>query len=123
MKLVSGVDLVEIERFEEVVNRFGDRFIHRIFTPGEIAEIKENIPSLAARFAAKEATAKALGTGIGLVGWQDIEIKRNAARQPLLFLYGNAARVGMEIGIANWSVSLSHTKSYAVAIVVGVGEA
>ncbi len=122
MKLVSGVDLVEIERFKEVVDRFGDRFIQRIFTPGEITEIKENIPSLAARFAAKEATAKALGTGIGIVGWQDIEITRNDARQPFLILNGNAARVGMEIGVTQWSVSLSHTDSYAIAMVVGFGE-
>jgi holo-[acyl-carrier protein] synthase len=122
MKLVSGVDLVEIERFKEVVNRFGDKFIRRIFTPIEISEIKENIPSLAARFAAKEAAAKALGTGIGLVGWQEIEITRNDAHQPFLNLYGDAARVGKETGITNWSVSLSHTNNYAIAIVVGMGE-
>ncbi len=122
MKLVSGVDLVEIKRFEEVTIKYGDRFIQRIFTPHEIAEVKENIPSLAARFAAKEATAKALGTGIGVVGWQEIEVGRNKAHQPQLILYGNAARLGDELGITSWSVSLSHTSTHAIATVVGIGE-
>jgi holo-[acyl-carrier protein] synthase len=122
MNLVSGVDLIEIERFKEVFVRFGDKFISRIFTPGEIADVKENIASLAARFAAKEATAKALGTGIGKVGWREIEIRRNDAHQPVLFLYGNAVRIGQEIGITHWSVSLSHTMSHAIAVVIGIGE-
>lgn len=122
MKLVSGIDLVEIKRFEEVLIKYRGRFTQRIFTAQEIVIANNNTASLAARFAAKEATAKALGTGIGLVGWQEIEILRSQAHQPLLFLHGNAARLGEALGIAVWSVSLSHTSTHAVAIVVGFGE-
>lgn len=122
MKLVSGVDLIEIERFKEVLGKYGYKFISRIFTPGEISDVNENIPSLAARFAAKEAAAKALGTGIGQIGWQEIEVRRNEAHQPLLFLHGNAAQQGDELGITHWSISLSHTSTHAIALVVGIGE-
>lgn len=122
MKLVSGIDLVEIKRFEEVLNKYTDRFIQRIYTPREISDVNKNTASLSARFAAKEAAAKALGTGIGAISWQEIEIVRNEAHQPALVLYGNAARFGELAGITVWSVSLSHTATYAVAIVIGLGE-
>lgn len=122
MKLVSGVDLVEIERFNEVLNRYGERFNRRIFTPREMEEVHENIASLAARFAAKEAAVKALGTGIGQIGWLDIEVRRNEAHQPLLFLHGNAIQRAEELGITHWSISLSHTAAHAIAMVVGIGE-
>ncbi|MEN6392623.1 MAG: holo-ACP synthase, partial [Anaerolineaceae bacterium] len=87
-----------------------------------ISDVNKNTASLAARFAAKEAAAKALGTGIGAISWQEIEIVRNEAHQPALVLYGNAARFGELAGITVWSVSLSHTATYAVAIVIGLGE-
>jgi holo-[acyl-carrier protein] synthase len=92
MKLCSGVDLIEIGRVREAIERHGDRFLKRVFTPLELAEVQDDSASLAVRFAAKEAVAKALGTGIGVVCWQDIEIRRGPARQPRLCLHGAGRR-------------------------------
>ncbi|MBN1537934.1 MAG: holo-ACP synthase [Anaerolineales bacterium] len=122
MKLVSGVDLIEIERVKNVYDRHGARFLHRIFTPDEVADVHGNIPSLAVRFAAKEAAAKALGTGIGQISWQEIEVRRSPTGQPVLFLHRNASRRSQELGITHWSISLSHTVTHAVAVVIGIGE-
>lgn len=114
----TGVDLIEIERFESAVHSHGTRFLHRIFTTRELAEVGGNIPSLAARFAAKEALAKALGTGIGPISWQDVEVLRNETRQPQLFLHGEAAQLASKLHITRWSLSLSHSRQHAVALVV-----
>ena len=86
MKLSTGVDLVEINRLQEAIERHGDRFLQRIFTSQELQEVRGNLPSLAACFAAKEAVAKALGTGIGAVNWREVEVLRGAERQPVLRL-------------------------------------
>jgi holo-[acyl-carrier protein] synthase len=122
MKLCSGVDLIEIERVQEAIERHGDRFLNRIFTPFELAEVLDNSASLAVRFAAKEAVAKALGTGIGVVCWQDIEIRRGPERQPELHLHGAAAQIAQQLGLVQWSISLSHTQNIAIAMAVGMGE-
>jgi holo-[acyl-carrier protein] synthase len=122
MNLRTGVDLIEIERFEETVQRYGDRFLQRVFTEGELQECALNAASLAARFAAKEAVSKALGTGIGAVGWLEIEIRRGPAREPVLRLHGAAARLANELGLTTWSVSLSHTFTHALALAVAVGD-
>lgn len=122
MKLVSGIDLVDIKRFEDVLDRYGVRFIQRIFTNQEVTQAGKNVASLAARFAAKEAAAKALGTGIGKVSWQEIEVLRDEAHQPHLYLHGNAAFRGENLGISIWSVSLSHTAAHAIAMVIGAGD-
>lgn len=119
--LVTGVDLVEIERLESVIERFGDRFLNRIYTPRELEEFGHNTASLAVRFAAKEAVAKALGTGIGVVRWQEIEICRGPERQPVLRLDGAAADLASKLALKHWSLSLSHTHHYAVAFVVASG--
>ncbi len=116
--LKSGVDLIEVDRLEKAIERHGERFLKRIFTEKELAQLKDNLPSLAARWAAKEAVAKALATGIGDVSWQDIEILRGPSREPILNLYGAAQRLADERGIRNWSVSLSHTQGHALAMVV-----
>ncbi len=113
---------MEIERLEQAVRRHGARFLERVFTPGELAEVGQNMASLAARFAAKEAVAKALGTGIGAVRWQEIEILRGPARQPGLCLHGAAAVLAHESDLDKWSVSLSHTHTHAIALVVALGE-
>jgi holo-[acyl-carrier protein] synthase len=118
LKLATGVDLVEIERFTSAVERHGERFLKRVFTDRELAEVGNNLASLAARFAAKEAVSKALGTGIGPVSWREIEVLRGEARQPLLSLHGQAARLAESLGYCTWSISLSHTHEYAVALVV-----
>lgn len=121
MKIASGIDLVEIERFQQAVNRHGQRLLERIFTEAELAEAGANIASLAARFAAKEAVAKALGTGIGTVGWREIEVQRGEARQPTLRLCGCAAQIAAQQGLQFWSISLSHTQKTAAAVALAVG--
>jgi holo-[acyl-carrier protein] synthase len=122
LKVATGVDLVEIERFEGAVQRHGDRFLGRVFTERELGEVGHNLASLAARFAAKEAVAKSLGTGIGPVAWKEIEVLRGEARQPLLELHGEAARLAASQGLQVWSLSLSHTQNYAIAMVIAIGE-
>ena len=122
MNLRTGVDLIELERVETTIQRHGERFLERIFTSQELVEAGENVASLAARFAAKEATAKALGTGIGDVGWKEIEILRGPARQPHLLLHGRAADLADVLELANWSISLTHSHSHAIALVVAIGE-
>lgn len=121
MKLATGVDLVDIARIREAIDRYGDRFIARIFTEIEQRECGGRISSLAARFAAKEATAKALGCGIGDVGWLDIEVRGDENNAPHLYLHGEGEKMAQKLGLAEWSVSLSHTESQAIAFVVAVG--
>ncbi len=122
MKICNGVDLIEIERIQEAIQRHGERFLNRVFTPVELAEVCGDPASLAVRFAAKEAVAKALETGIGVICWQDIEIRRGPARQPQLVLHGAAAQLAGELGLTHWSISLSHTGKMAIAMAVGSGE-
>lgn len=122
MNLRTGVDLIEIERFNNAILRHGERFLGRVFTHRELDEVGDNVASLAARFAAKEATAKALGTGIGDVGWQEIEILRGPMKQPNLFLHGRASRLAERLDLETWSLSLSHSQSHAVALVVAIGD-
>ena len=122
VKLATGVDLVEINRLQEAIERHGDRFLQRIFTGQELQEVRGNLPSLAARFAAKEAVAKALGTGIGAVNWREVEVLRGAERQPVLRLHGAANHLADELGLQHWSLSLSHTFTHAIAMVVALGE-
>ncbi len=121
MTLRTGVDLLEISRLREAVARHGERFMARIFTPLEREQCGENYPSLAARFAAKEAVAKALGTGLGDVSFTDIEIVRGPNGAPNLKLYGRALEVATELKLSEWAISLSHTHEHAVASVVAQG--
>jgi holo-[acyl-carrier protein] synthase len=121
MKLATGIDLIEIERVEKAIERHGQRFLSRVFTPAELAECRGRVDSLAARFAAKEAAAKALGTGIGRISWQEIEIEHGPANEPVLRLTGMAAQLAFEMGLNTWSISLSHTNTQALAMVVATG--
>ena len=121
MNLRTGVDLLEISRLKEALEKHGDRFLHRVFTDREIAEVGDRIDSLAARWAAKEAVAKAFGTGIGNVQWKDIEILRGPNREPILYLHDAAKTFAEKEGLTTWSISLSHTEVYAVAMAVAVG--
>jgi holo-[acyl-carrier protein] synthase len=116
--LSSGIDILDIQRFKDVLERYGDRFLDRIFTKRELIETRRNSASLAARFAAKEAVAKALGTGIGLIGWKDIEVVYGITNRPILKLSGNAVKLAEDSNLNNWSISLSHTESQAIALVV-----
>ena len=119
--LRTGVDLIEIERIERAIQRHGERFLQRVFTPTELVEAGNNPASLAARFAAKEAAAKVLGTGIGPVSWLDIEVLRACDQPPTLRLSGAAAQRAAELGLTAWAVSLSHTRELAIASVIGSG--
>jgi holo-[acyl-carrier protein] synthase len=119
--LRTGVDLIEIERIERAILRHGERFLQRVFTPAELAQAGSSPASLAARFAAKEAAAKALGTGIGAVGWLEIEVLRECDQPPILRLSGAARQLADELGLTEWAVSLSHTRSHAIASVVAQG--
>jgi holo-[acyl-carrier protein] synthase len=122
MVLRTGVDFLEIERLRETVERHGEHFKTRIFTSAEQTECGDNYQSLAARFAAKEAVSKALGTGIGDVSWQEIEILRGNNGEPHLTLHGTAQKLATQLGLKTWSVSLSHTREHAVAMVVAISE-
>jgi holo-[acyl-carrier protein] synthase len=122
MILRTGVDLIEISRIKEAIERHGDRFLNRIYTELEQEECKGRISSLAARFAAKEAAAKALGCGIGNVNWTDIETRYDEKKAPYLVLHGEGARLAKELGLTAWSVSLSHTETQAIAFVAAVRE-
>ncbi len=113
--------MIEIERIDQAILRYGERFFDRFFTHQELIDAGGRTPALAARFAAKEAVSKALGTGIGEVGWKEIEIRGGAGRQPVLKLYGRALELSEELGVRAWAISLSHTHEHAVAIAVGFG--
>jgi holo-[acyl-carrier protein] synthase len=122
MLLGTGVDLIEVERIAQSIERFGERFLNRIYTPREIAYCRRkrySAESFAARFAAKEAGAKALGTGMNFgVTWKEIEVGRSPGGRPSLELSGRAWEVGQQLGARTISVSLTHTASMAMAMVI-----
>ena len=121
MILRTGVDLIEISRVEDAISRHGKRFLERIYTSAELELCGKRIQSLAGRFAAKEAVAKALGCGIGDIDWTEIEILNDQQNAPLLNLYNKASQKADELGLVNWSLSLSHSQGHALAFVVAVG--
>jgi holo-[acyl-carrier protein] synthase len=122
MVIGIGTDLMEIARIEHSYQRYGKSFLERVFTPGEIAYClarKNYAESLAARFAAKEAGAKALGTGISRgVSWRELEVRREHGQRPELHLSGRAAEVAARLGIKRLSLSLSHSRTDSIAIVI-----
>ena len=125
MVIGVGTDLIEISRVQHSIARFGDRFLQRIYTPAEVeyCQGKKNAAeSFAARFAAKEAAAKALGTGISRgVSWLEIEVTREPGGRPGLALSGCAAERANELGVAGISLSLTHSRDTALAVVVMEG--
>jgi holo-[acyl-carrier protein] synthase len=118
-----GVDLIEVSRVERIFNRYGERFLHRVYTPAEVLYTRGRVPELAARFAAKEAVSKALGVGMRLLArdgiyWHDVEVLGDHRGRPEIRLTGRAAERAAELGITEWAVSLSHTQEHAIAFVV-----
>src|SRR3954469_3121028 len=115
-----GVDLIEISRIEQAVAKLGARFVNRVFTEAEREYARGRGAQLAARFAAKEAAAKILGTGLWRQGvsWHDIEVTNEPGGKPHLRLSGGAARHAAALGLLHWSVSLSHSKGDAIAFVI-----
>ena len=117
-----GVDLVECARIQRSIDRFGDKFLHRVFTDGEIAYSKSmKFPArhLAARFAAKEALSKAFGTGIGkAMGWRDIDIQKKPSGEPFVVLIGHAKELAERRAVRAVWITLSHTEDHAMAQIV-----
>ena len=121
MVIGVGTDLIEIARIQQSIARFGDRFLQRVYTPREIrycSQKKNAAESFAARFAAKEAGAKALGTGISRgVHWREFEVRRRPGQRPELHLHGRAAEIAARLGIRRLSLSLSHSRTTSIAVV------
>jgi len=117
-----GVDIIEIGRVKEAVNRWGERFLRRVYTEAELAAYRHKPSSLAVRFAGKEAVMKLLGTGRIGVGWREVETLSHPSGRPRVNLYGRAQSKASELGIKEIAVSLSHSKEYAVACVSAFSE-
>ncbi len=120
--LLLGIDAAEPQRIADLLARHRDRFLHRVFTPDEAAYAAEHrqreTEHLAARFAAKEATFKALGVGwADGIAWTDVAIKRHNTGKPELILTGHAATLAKRLGATAWTVSLTHTRNLAIAAV------
>lgn len=118
----TGIDIVEVPRVAQSIERFGDRFLNRVFTAAEIryCQPKANrVERFAARFAAKEAAMKAIGTGMrGGVSWQDFEVGREPGGRPTMVFHGKAAQVAQALGVRRTHLSVSHTEGHAVAYVI-----
>lgn len=122
MILKTGIDIIEIPRIQAALDRHGERFVKRVFTEPESFECRGRADALAIRFAAKEATAKVLGTGIGPISWREIETLHKWSGEPYLVLHGAADKIAKELGLAVWAVSLSHSRENAIAVVVAASE-
>lgn len=113
-----GVDLVGSKRIGHVLDRYGARFVERVYTPLERDYCRGRVTCLAARWAAKEAVVKALGCGFGSVRWSDVEVLNDEHGAPQLCLHGEALARANALGLKEWAISLSHTQDYAIAFVV-----
>lgn len=116
----TGIDIVEIARIKRAVARWGDAFLHRIYTDAELKLYQSKTASLAARFAAKEAVMKLLGTGNIGISWREIEILSRSSGKPLVNLYGRAQSTAQKLGIREIAVSLAHSREYAIASVISI---
>jgi holo-[acyl-carrier protein] synthase len=115
-----GVDIIEISRIERVLNIYGERFLNRVYTERERERYRTRVQELAARFAAKEATSKALGTGIIGIRWREMEVLPNRRGKPVLILHGRAKERAELLGLTDFSVSLTHSRGDAMAFVVAI---
>ena len=123
--LTTGADILFIPRITEAIERFGERYLQRIYTPSELAYCRGRVPELAVRFAAKEAVSKALGVGMRILAsegiyWHDAEIVNDSLGKPNVHLHGKALIRAQALGLTQWSVSLTHEREYAVAFVVAL---
>lgn len=115
-----GIDIAEVPRIAAALERWGTRFLERVYTPAERERYAGRVLSLSARFAAKEAVMKALGTGMRGVGWKDIEILPDARGKPTVRLYGRGEARARALGIQVWEISLTHSRETAIASVVAL---
>ncbi len=114
-----GTDIIEIERIRHAIERWGERFLRRVFTEAELGICGQRPHSLAASFASKEAVMKLLGTGARGVGWRDVETLYHPSGKPLIKLNGRARKEADRLGIKEIDVSLSHSREYATATAIG----
>ena len=114
-----GTDIIEVSRVREIVETWGERFLNRVYTKSELELCKDNPEKLASRFAGKEAVMKALGTGARGVGWREIEILSEPSGKPVVNLHGKAREKADSLGLDGLAISLSDSREYAVAFVVG----
>lgn len=122
MEYAVGIDVIEIARVRAVLDRHPRRFLQRVYTPEEVAFCRGRVPELAARFAAKEAVMKALGTGARGLAWREIEVLPNQRGKPLVYLHGLAKKRADEIGLRGVDISLTHSHELAIAAVVGAAD-
>ncbi|MFC1911921.1 holo-ACP synthase [Chloroflexota bacterium] len=115
-----GVDIVEIDRIQKAIARGGEAFLQRVYTGSELELYRKKTPSLAARFACKEAVMKLLGTGRNGANWREIETLSYPGGKPFVNLYGKAQSKADELGLKEIAVSLSHSREYAIAYVAGI---
>jgi holo-[acyl-carrier protein] synthase len=118
----TGIDMIEIPRIRKALARWGEVFLSRIYTEAEIQRYRAKPSSLAARFACKEAVMKLLGTGRRGVRWREIETLSRPGGRPVVRLYGRAKDKAEALGVTEINVSLSHSKEYAIASVIGSTE-
>lgn len=118
----TGIDLIRTNRLADVDPAIRERFIKRVFTPTEQKQARGDLESLSGIFAAKEAVSKVLGTGIGRVAWQEIEIIHAPSGEPSVQLHGKASEVAQQKGLRHWSVSITHDGGLAAAVAVAIGE-
>lgn len=125
-KIKIGTDICSVQRIEQTYARFGKRFAMRILTESEqryvFGKTKNVAQRFAARFAAKEAMSKALGTGWNGIGWKEVEVTRKVSGEPGIKLYGRAANLAERLGLVHIEVSLSHEREFATAFVVAYGQ-
>lgn len=117
-----GTDIIEIPRIEEAITRWGERFLKRVYTETELELCHNNMPSLAARFAGKEAVIKALGPQDNRLGWKEIEILSEPNGKPAVHLHGKAQNQAHSLGLDRLDISLSHSREYAIAFAIGATE-
>jgi holo-[acyl-carrier protein] synthase len=117
-----GLDILEIQRVQQALDRWGERFLNRVFTSTEIAIYRHRVPELAVRFAGKEAVMKALGTGNRGIAWREIEILSNRRGQPQVVLHGRAKERAERLGLTEFAISLSHSNEFAIASVLGASQ-
>ncbi len=117
--LYIGTDIVEIARIKKAVNRGGERFLRRVFTDTELGLYRQKPQSLAAHFAGKEAVIKALSADNKGISWREIEILSDPSGQPVVSLNGRAQEQAASLGLIKLAISLSHSREYAIALVIG----
>lgn len=115
-----GVDIIRVDRIRRTLERFGPRFVERVLTPAEQRYVRARPPTLAGRWAAKEAVSKVLGLGVRGIGWREIEIERLPTGQPAVRLHGRAARRADQLGMSRIALSITHEAEYAVAVAFGI---